>query len=60
MTNESPLATAVQLLEYALHLYTYGEKAPGGDETWQEFGHRCEAFLRSVDNTTVESRQVGE
>ena len=40
-------ATAVKLLEYALLLRMYGERAPGGDETWRQFDHDCELFLRA-------------
>ncbi|AHH20793.1 hypothetical protein NONO_c60170 [Nocardia nova SH22a] len=39
---------AVKILEYALHLRMYGERAPGGNETWQEFDRRCETFIRSL------------
>jgi hypothetical protein len=37
---------ATELLQYALHLRMYGERAPGGDETWAEFDRRAEQFLR--------------
>lgn len=37
----------VELLEYAFNLRQYGERAPGGNETWAEFDRRCEAFLRA-------------
>ena len=40
------LHEARSLLEYALHLCKHGEKAPGGGETWAEFGRRAEEFLR--------------
>ena len=40
-------ATAIRLLEAALHLHMNGERAPGGDETWAEWEHAVEEFLRS-------------
>lgn len=42
---------ALRLLRYALQLRMYGERAPGGNETWKEFDQRCEALLREVDET---------
>lgn len=42
------MMTAVRLVEYAIHLRLYGERAPGGSETWQEFDRRAEKFLRSL------------
>lgn len=39
---------AVRLLEEALHLSLYGERAPGGDETWQEWHRKNEAYLRKL------------
>lgn len=39
---------ATRLLRYALHLRMFGERAPGGSETWAEFDRRCEAFLRGL------------
>lgn len=38
---------AVRLLKYALHLRMHGERAPGGNETWQQFDRDAEAYLRS-------------
>ena len=38
---------AVKLVEYALHLRQYGERAPGGDETWAQFDRDAERFLRT-------------
>jgi len=50
---EADLAEAIRerdqaraILDYALHLRTYGENAPGGNETWREFDLRCETYLR--------------
>lgn len=37
---------ATKLLEYALHLRMYGERAPGGNETWRQFDTDVEHFLR--------------
>lgn len=54
MTNErvvrlgGDLVEALQLIEYALHLRQYGERAPGGNETWREFDTRAEEFLRRL------------
>ena len=31
------------IAEYGLHLAMYGERAPGGDETWREFERRMRA-----------------
>jgi hypothetical protein len=39
---------AKKLLEYALHLRMYGERAPGGNETWREFDKMTEHFLREL------------
>lgn len=44
---ERDRAEAVRLLGYALHLRMYGERAPGGDETWARFDRDCEAYLRA-------------
>ena len=38
---------AAELVEEALHLRMYGERAPGGDETWAEWDRKAEAFLRA-------------
>jgi transcriptional regulator with XRE-family HTH domain len=38
----------VELLQYALHLRQYGERAPGGNETWREFDQRAEILLRKL------------
>lgn len=45
------MVEAERLLNYALHLRQYGERAPGGDETWAEFDRRTEAFLRKLSGT---------
>jgi len=42
------LEKARKLLEYALHLRMYGERAPGGDETWRQFDQMTEHFLRGL------------
>lgn len=42
---------AIKLVEYALHLRMYGERAPGGEETWREFDQQAELFLRQLPNT---------
>lgn len=42
------LQPALDLLKYALHMRMYGERAPGGDETWHEFDRRAEAYMRSL------------
>lgn len=39
---------AVKLLEYALTIRMYGERAPGGDENWRQFDRDAERFLRRV------------
>jgi hypothetical protein len=39
-------ATAIRLLEEALHLCQNGERAPGGNETWADWERRTEACLR--------------
>jgi hypothetical protein len=39
---------AVKLLEEALFLRMNGERAPGGNETWHDWDHRAETFLRSL------------
>ena len=35
--------------EYALHLRMYGERAPGGDETWSKWESMVERVLRAAD-----------
>jgi len=35
-----------QLVEQALHLVVNGERAPGGDETWDDWARRAEMHLR--------------
>lgn len=37
---------ASRLVGYALHLRMYGERAPGGDETWTAFDKAAEGYLR--------------
>lgn len=39
-------ATAIRLLEEALHLRMNGERAPGGNETWRDWDMRAEQFLQ--------------
>lgn len=39
-------APAIRLLVQGLHLCMNGERAPGGDETWDDWAHRTELFLR--------------
>lgn len=41
------MTTAVELLEEALHLRMNGERAPGGNESWDEWDCKAEAFLRT-------------
>lgn len=38
----------LKLLEEALFLRMYGERAPGGNETWHDWDLRAETFLRSL------------
>ena len=46
-SGRGDLATAITLLEAALHLRMNGERAPGGEETWAGWTREAEAFLRS-------------
>ena len=39
---------AVKLLERVLHLRMNGERAPGGNETWQDSDRDVEAYLRKA------------
>jgi hypothetical protein len=39
---------AIKLLEEALLLRMYGERAPGGNETWRKWDDKAERFLRSL------------
>lgn len=48
------LDAAVNLLEYAFHLRRYGERVPGGNETWAEWDDRAERFLRALTDITEE------
>lgn len=41
------------LLEYALNLRIHGEKAIGGNRTWNEFDRRAELYLRRTTETTA-------
>jgi hypothetical protein len=50
---------AVGLLKYALHLRRRGESALGGNETWQEFDDRNEAFLSALLDREMKSRKSG-
>ena len=50
---------AVSLLEYALHLRMYGERAPGGNETWQEFDRRVEVFFQALYAPVPEGSEDG-
>lgn len=34
------------LLIRALYLRMWGENAPGGDDSWEEWDKHCEAYLR--------------
>jgi hypothetical protein len=45
---EMKLQQATKLLNYALTIRMYGERAPGGDENWREWDMRTEVFLRSL------------
>jgi hypothetical protein len=47
MADEAELSEAIKLLEYALHLRMYGERAPGGNETWAQWDRDAEVFLRA-------------
>lgn len=38
---------AIEIIGYALHLRMHGERAPGGDETWEAFDRMAEQFLRA-------------
>jgi Tfp pilus assembly protein PilV len=48
-TATAELERAIVLLGYAFHLRQHGERAPGGNETWNRFDRDAEAFLR-LDN----------
>jgi len=48
--------TAISLLEEALHLCMYGERAPGGSETWGDWARRTETFLRATARLKVLAR----
>ena len=40
--------TLTKIVEYALHLRMYGERAPGGNETWSEWDSMAEGALRAA------------
>lgn len=42
----APDIEALRIIDYALHLRMYGERAPGGDETWRDWDLMAESFLR--------------
>lgn len=42
---EATLKRALELLEYAVRLRMYGERAPGGNETWAQFDRDSHEFL---------------
>jgi hypothetical protein len=46
--RNAELDAARRLLAYAMHLRQYGERAPGGDETWAEWDAMAEAHLRAT------------
>jgi hypothetical protein len=49
MSKEEPVKSeAVRLLEEGLHLGMYGERAPGGDETWGKWFTKVELYLRAL------------
>lgn len=37
---------ADRIIDYALTICMYGERAPGGDENWRDFGVMAENYLR--------------
>ena len=50
---ETPLfddveAEALRLLRLGLHLRMYGERAPGGNETWAEWDRDTERLIRAA------------
>ncbi len=40
------MKTADEIIQYGLHLCMHGERAPGGDETWDQFARMAEDHLR--------------
>ena len=50
-----------EVAEYALHLRMYGERAPGGDETWGKWESMVESRLRALpmDPREAEARHRG-
>lgn len=46
---ESTPAKGLVLLEYAMHLRMYGEKAPGGNENWRDWDFITEEYLRAMN-----------
>ena len=46
-----------EVAKYALHLRMYGERAPGGDETWREFDQMAETMLRTLTDYRVRTAQ---
>ena len=50
-----------EAVEYALHLRMYGERAPGGDETWGKWESMAESRLRALpmDPREAEARHRG-
>ena len=50
------LDTAIRLIQEALHLCQNGERAPGGNETWADWGSKAEAFLRDAARRQVLTR----
>lgn len=50
-----------EAVEYALHLRMYGERAPGGDETWGKWESMAESRLRALpmDQREAEARHRG-
>jgi hypothetical protein len=47
------------LLTEALHLHAYGERAPGGDETWRSWWLRTEQTLRAALDQAPAAEQDG-
>ena len=42
------LRRAVAVVQYAHHLRVHGERAPGGNETWEQFDRASEECLRAM------------
>lgn len=60
MSTEERLDEATKIIDYGLFLRMYGERPPGGQETWQQFDQMAEHFLREGHDLARQDEEVTE